>query len=114
MVFVENEKIVGVACLVAKLICFKSCLLFLNAQNIESGRELFKSHQTWHGLYPVYAECKAERNFALALGGRKLVFHSEICEFCEYPILKTDLLHRVKELFKSGQTYDKTPVVLVE
>ena len=52
----------------------------------------------------MYLECKTKRIFALACLGKKLVFHTEICEYFEYLISKICLFHRVKELFKSNQT----------
>ena len=52
----------------------------------------------------MYLECKTKRIFAIACLGKKLVFHTEICEYFEYLISKIVLFHRVKELFKSNQT----------
>ena len=52
----------------------------------------------------MYLECKTKRIFAVACLGKKLVFHTEICEYFEYLISKICLFHRVKELFKSNQT----------
>ena len=48
--------------------------------------------------------CKTEKVFAIACLGKKLVFHTEICYYFEYLILKYNIFHRAKELFKSNQT----------
>ena len=37
----------------------------------------------WYGVSHVYLECKTERIFAIACLGKKLVFHTESCEFRE-------------------------------
>ena len=52
----------------------------------------------------MYLECNAKRNFAIALLGKKLGFHTEVCEFREKRFLKLGLFGRVKELSKSKQT----------
>ena len=52
----------------------------------------------------MYLECKTKRIFAIACLGKKLVFHTEICEYFEYLISTKGLFHRVKELLKSNQT----------
>ena len=41
----------------------------------------------------------------MACLGKKLVFHTEICNFFQYLIFKYSILHRVKEMFKSNQTW---------
>ena len=65
---------------------------------------MFKSNQTRYGVSPGYVEGKTKRIFGIACLGKKLVFHTEICEFREKGILKIGLFHRVKELSKSNQT----------
>ena len=61
----------------------------------------------------MYLNSKTKRIFALACTGKKLAFHTEICEFCEKRILKIGLFHRVKELFNSNQTrYGVSPLYL--
>ena len=52
----------------------------------------------------MYLECKTKRIFGIACLGKKLVFHTEICEFRKQRILKIGLFRGVKELFKSIQT----------
>ena len=52
----------------------------------------------------MYLECKTKRIFAIACLGKKLVFHTEICEFRKLRILKIGLFRRVKELSKSNET----------
>ena len=59
----------------------------------------------------MYLECKTERIFGIADLGKKLVFHTEICDYFEYLIFKYSIFHRVKELFKSNQArYAVSPV----
>ena len=61
----------------------------------------------------MYLKSKTTRIFAIACLGKKLVFHTEICEFRKYRILKIGLFRRVKELSKSNQTrYGVSPVYL--
>ena len=45
--------------------------------------ELFKLNQTGYGVSHVYLESKTERIFGIACLGKKLVFHTEICDFFE-------------------------------
>ena len=62
----------------------------------------------------MYLESKAKRIFAMACLGKKLVFHTEICDYSEIRILKIGLFHRVKELFKSIQTWYRVSRVYLE
>ena len=66
--------------------------------------ELSKSNQTWHVVFLVCLESKTKRYFAIACLGKKLVFHTEICDLFKSLNLKYSIFHRVKELFKSNQT----------
>ena len=43
-------------------------------------KELFKSNQTRHGVSHVYLKCKIKRVFAIACLGKKLDFHTGICD----------------------------------
>ena len=52
----------------------------------------------------MYTESKTKRIFAIACVGKKLGFHTQICDYFEFLISKIGLFHRVKELFKSNQT----------
>ena len=52
----------------------------------------------------MYLDRKTKRIFAIACLAKKLVFHTEVCEFRDYRISKIGCFHRVKELFKSNQT----------
>ena len=55
----------------------------------------------------MYIEPTTKRIFAIACLGKKLVFHTESCEFRE------SLFYRVKKLFKSIQTrYGASPVYI--
>ena len=51
----------------------------------------------------MYTESNIPRIFGIASLGKKLVFHTEICQFSDQRILKIDLCHRIKELFKVNQ-----------
>ena len=52
----------------------------------------------------MYLECNAKGIFAIALLGKKLEFHTEICVYFKFLISKYRIFHRVKELSKSNQT----------
>ena len=67
-------------------------------------KNFFKLDQTRHGVSHGYLESKAKRFFGITYLGKKLVFHTEFCEFREQRILKIGLFHGVKELSKSNQT----------
>ena len=43
-------------------------------------KELSKTNQTRYGVSHVYVECKTKEIFAIAFLGKKLGFHTEICE----------------------------------
>ena len=42
---------------------------------------LSKLNQTWYAVSLVYLESKTKRIFGIACLEKKLVFHTEICEF---------------------------------
>ena len=46
-------------------------------------KNFFKMFQTRNSASPLYLETKTKRIFAIAWLGKKLVFHTEICEFRE-------------------------------
>ena len=99
----------GIACLGKKLvfhteICDYFKYLILKYSIFDRVKELFKSTQTRYGVFPGYVEGKTKRIFAIACRGKKLVFHTEICDYFKYLILKYSIFDRVKELFKSNQT----------
>ena len=61
----------------------------------------------------MYLECNAKGIFAIALLGKKLEFHTEICVYFKFLISKYRIFHRVKELSKSNQTrYEVSHVYL--
>ena len=102
-------RIIGIASLGKKLafhteICdyFK----YLNFKNsiFHRVKELSKSNQTRHRVFHWKLDCKTKRIFAIVCLGKKLGFHTEICEFRKYLIFIIGLFHRVKELPKSNQT----------
>ena len=45
-----------------------------------------------------------QKNFAIALLGKKSASHTEVCDYCQYLIFNYSFFHRVKELSKSNQT----------
>ena len=61
-------------------------------------KKFFKMFQTRNCASPLYLETKTKRILAKACLGKKLVFHTEICEFREEQILKTGHFHRVKNI----------------
>ena len=106
----KKEKIFGIACLGKKLAfdtenCYYFEYFFSKIGLFDRVKELFKSNQTRHAGSPVYVESKTERIFGIACLGKKLVFDTENCYYFEYFFSKTGLFDRVKELFKSNQTW---------
>ena len=70
-------------------------------------------NQTVYGVYHGCLESKTERIFGIACLGKKLVFHTETCDYFQYLIFKYSIFYRVKELFQSNQTwYGVSPVKL--
>ena len=81
-----TKRIFAIACLGKKLVFHTELFEFLEKGILNIGlfhrvKELSKSDQTWHGVSPGYVECKTKRIFGIACLGKKLVFHTEICEF---------------------------------
>ena len=66
-------------------------------------KELSKSNDNWYGVSSMYQESNTKRIFAIACLGKKLGFHTEICEFREKRILTIVIFDWVKELSKSNQ-----------
>ena len=62
----------------------------------------------------MYLDCIAKGIFAIAFLGKKLGFHTEICEFREQRVLKVGLFRRVKELSKSNQTWHEVSLGFLE
>ena len=52
----------------------------------------------------MYLDVKTRRISGIACLGKKLLFHTEICYYFKYIILKVGLFDKVIELFKSNQT----------
>ena len=44
-------------------------------------KELCKWNQTWYGVSPVYIESETKRFFAIICLGKKLVFHTDLCNY---------------------------------
>ena len=105
----KTKRIFAIACLGKKLVFHTEICEFRKLRILKIGlfrrvKELSKSNQTRYGVSHVYLECKTKRIFVIACLGKKLVFHTEICEFRKLRILKIGLFRRVKELSKSNQT----------
>ena len=52
----------------------------------------------------MYLECNAKGIFAIAVLGKKLAFHTKICDYFQYLIFKYSIFYLVKELSKVNQT----------
>ena len=91
-----------------------SLILFSKIQKFYWIKELSKCNQTRYGLSHVYLKSKTKRIFAIACLGKKLDFHTGICEFRDQRISKTGLFRRVKELSKSHQTWHGVSHVYLE
>ena len=84
----ETERIFGIACLGKKFvfqseISTYSLILFSKIYKFYRVKELFKSNQTGYVVYHGYLECTTKRVFAIACIGKKLVYHTEICDYSE-------------------------------
>ena len=82
----KTKRIFGIACLGKKLVFHTENCEFRKLRILKIGlfrrvKELSKSNQTRYGVSQVYLECKTKRIFGIACLGKKLVFHTEICEF---------------------------------
>ena len=82
----KTERIFGIACLGKKFvfqseISTYSLILFSKIYKFYRVKELFKSNQTGYVVYQGYFECKTKRIFARACIGKKLVYHTEICDY---------------------------------
>ena len=62
----------------------------------------------------VYLECRRKRIFAKACLGKKLIFHTEICEFRCWRILTIVVFDWVKMLSKLNQTWYEVSHMYVE
>ena len=84
----KTERMFGIACLGKKLAfdtenCYYFEYFFSKIGLFDRFKELFKSNQTRHRASPRYVECKTKRFFAIASLGKKLVFHTEMCNYFE-------------------------------
>ena len=84
----RTKKVFAIACLEKKfvfqseissysLIIFSKILKFLRV------KELFKSNKTGNGVYHGQVESKTKRILAIACLGKKLVFHTQFCNYFE-------------------------------
>ena len=105
----KTKRIFAIACAGKKLVFRTEICEFREYRILKIGlfhrvKDLSKSNQTRYGVSHVYIKSKTKRISAIDCLGKKLVFHTEICEFREYRILKIGLFHRVKDLSKLNQT----------
>ena len=80
------KRIFAIACLGKKLDFHTGICEFRDQRISKIGlfrrvKDLSKSHQTRHRESHVYLECKTKKVFAIACLGKKLDFHTGICEF---------------------------------
>ena len=61
--------------------------------------------QTGYGVYHGCLESKTDKIFGIPCQGKKLAFHTEICDYFQYLVFKYSIFYRVKELFKSNHTW---------
>ena len=64
-------------------ICNYFKYLFFSNSNFRRVKDVSKSNQNQYAVFPGYVECKTKRIVGIAGLGKKLVFHTEICEFRE-------------------------------
>ena len=105
----NTKRVFAIDCLGNKLVFHTEICEFREYRILKIGlfhrfKDLYKLNQTRYGVSHGYIKSKTKRVFAIDCLGKKLVFHTEICEFREYRILKIDLFHRVKDLSKLNQT----------
>ena len=80
----RTKRIFAIACLGKKLVLQSEICEYFEYLISKIGlfhrvKELFKSNQTGYGVSRVYLESKTKRIFVIACLGKKLVFHTEIC-----------------------------------
>ena len=115
----KTERIFAIAGLGKKLafdteICDYFEYLISKIEKFYRVKELFKSNQTRYAVSPGCVECKTKRIFGIACLGKKLVFHTEICDYFKYLFFKYSIFRRVKELFKLNQTWYRVSPGYVE
>ena len=82
----KTRRISGIACLGKKLvfhteICYSFKYIILKVGLFDKVIELSKSNQTRHGMFLEYLESKTEGISGIACLGKKLVFHTEMCNY---------------------------------
>ena len=82
----KTKRVSAIACLGKKLRFRTEICAFRKQRILKVGllhriKELFKSNQTRYGVSHGYLYCKTKRIFAIACLGKKLVFHTKVCEF---------------------------------
>ena len=94
----KTKEIFAIACLGKKLVCHTEisysnnfAIIILKIGLFRRIKELSKWNQTRYGVSPVYAESKTKRIFTIACLGKRLGFHTEICDYFKYVILKLGL-----------------------
>ena len=84
----RTKRILAIACLGKKLTFYTKFFDYFEYLISKIGlfhrvKELFKWNQTRHTVSPVYVEFRTKRIFAIACLGKKLVFHTEFCNYFE-------------------------------
>ena len=84
----NTKRIFVIACLEKKFvfqseISTYSLILFSKIEKFYRVKELSKWNQTRSGVSPGYLEAKTNRILAIASLGKKLVFHTESCNYFE-------------------------------
>ena len=85
-------------------------------KNIEilSGQGVVQIKPNWYAVSPVYVDSRTKTIFAIACLGKKLVLQSEISSYSLILFSKIKKFYRVKEMFKSNQTWYAVSPVYVE
>ena len=114
VITVYSQKVVGIACLGKKWFFMRNFANFANCELLRILKKFFFfgsrscPNQTKLGI--EYHQCNdsvKQKSCWYSLPRKKMVFHTEFCEFRELRIFenfKKNLFHRVKELSKSNQT----------
>ena len=84
----KTKKIFAIACLGKKLVFRTEICEFREKRILKIGlfcmvKNFMKLNQTWYGVSHVCLKFRLKRIFALACLGKKLVFHTGICEIRE-------------------------------
>ena len=87
----KTKRVFVIACLGKKLVFYTEICefreyLIWKISLFHRVNELFKSNETRYGISQGHVKRKTKRIAGISCLGKKLVFHTEICEFCDYLI----------------------------